>query len=56
MQPKSGYKTTEFWVTLGVMAAAGFGIPVDPETAMVVIGSIGGAYVAIRGWVKAMMK
>lgn len=51
-EPKPGYLTTEFWVTLAVMAGAGFGVPVPPEIAGLIIGGIGTAYVAARAWVK----
>jgi len=30
-EPKAGYKSTEFWLTMIAMALTGSGISVDPE-------------------------
>ena len=54
--PKPGYQTTEFWVTLAVMAGAMFGFPIPPEIAATVMGGIGAAYVAGRAWVKGKVQ
>ncbi len=51
-EPKAGWQTTEFWVTLAVIAGTAFGVPVPPEVAATVMGGIGAAYVAGRAWVK----
>jgi len=56
MQVKSGYKTSEFWVTLLTMVGVGFGLPIPPEVAVWVIGGMASVYTASRALVKGMVR
>jgi len=52
MEVKSGYKTTEFWVSMIVMAGVAFGIPVSPEIQVAGVTFLGGMYT----WGRSMVK
>jgi hypothetical protein len=46
-----GYKTTEFWMAVSVIASV-FGLPVTPDVAASVAGLVASAYAGIRTWLK----
>ena len=51
---KPGYQTTEFWVTVIIMAAGLFHKTVDPKTALIIVGAAGALYTAGRQLVKGV--
>ena len=59
MDAKPGWKTTEFWTTIGAMALANFG-PIaqqmadtaGPKTSAVATAVLAGLYTIGRAWVK----
>ena len=49
---KDGIITTEFALAAATIVAMVFGVPVSPEVAATVIGSVASIYTVVRGWVK----
>jgi hypothetical protein len=47
MDIKQGWKTSEFWVVIGTIAAQLFGLPVDP-----MVNLVAGLYAAARSGLK----